>query len=301
MVCYSPLTGYYSNVVGASGKRAITFTRDRSFSGVPIRLPCGQCIGCRLEKSRQWAMRCMHEKKLHKENCFVTLTYSNEFLPPGGTLVKRDLQLFMKRLRKEKGAGVRFYACGEYGELNGRPHYHCLLFNCEFSDKLVFSRNKRGELYYTSKALESLWPFGHCVIGDVSFDSAAYVARYVMKKVTGDKSVEHYAVIDGDGVVYDRLPEFTVMSRRPGIGSGWYKKFGAETYALDSVVVNGKEVRPPRFYDTKFELTNGEDFAKLKRQRLRRARLFRADNTPERRRVREVVQLKRLKQLQRSL
>ncbi|AKI26923.1 replication protein VP4 [Gokushovirinae Fen672_31] len=280
----------------------MTFRRDASWSGVPIKVPCGQCVGCRLEKSRQWAMRCMHEKKLHNNNCFITLTYDNDHLPPGGTLVKRDLQLFMKRLRKERGAGVRFYACGEYGDFNARPHYHAILFNCDFFDRRLFSRGAGAKHpVFTSVGLSELWTAGLSVVGDVTFESAAYVARYVMKKITGSKAADHYAVVDGDGVVTDRLPEFTVMSRRPGIGFEWFRRYGVESYAHDSVIVNGRPVRPPRYYDTKYELTDAEHLAYWKVVRRRRAMKMRADNTPDRRRVKEVLQIKLLKMKERLL
>jgi hypothetical protein len=301
MACFSPLVGYYSSQVGKSGKRGITFVRSASFSGVPIKLPCGQCVGCRLERSRQWAMRCMHEKRLHEHNAFVTLTYDNEHLPLGGTLVKRDLQLFMKRLRKERGPGVRFYACGEYGDVNFRPHYHVLLFNCRFPDRLRYSQNRRGEVYYTSQELRSIWFQGHNVIGDVSFDSAAYVARYIMKKALGKVPADHYDVQGAYGEVFRRIPEFTVMSRKPGIGSGWFDKFGAETYALDSCIINGHEVRPPRFYDTRQEGIDPDGMAVLKSVRRKKARLFRADNTVSRLRVREVCALRKLQTLERKV
>lgn len=286
MPCYSPLTGYYSRDVGASGKRGITFQRSASFSGVPMKLPCGQCIGCRLERSRQWAIRCVHETKLHEHNEFVTLTYDNEHLPAGGTLVKRDLQLFMKRLRKMCGNGIRFYACGEYGETTGRPHYHLLLFNCTFPDKVFYKRAKRGENLYKSAMLYKLWPLGHNVIGAVTFDSAAYVARYLIGKHLGDPTESRLG---------DRLPEFTLMSRRPGIGAGWFEKYMREAYADDSVIMNGKRIRPPRYYDTKFELVDSKRLAKLKQKRRRKALVRRADNSPERRRVRARIQLYRLK------
>lgn len=301
MPCYHPLTGYYSQEIGKSGKRGITFSRGASFSGLPIKLPCGQCIGCRLERSRQWAMRCLHEKRLHVDNCFVTLTYDNKYLPSGGTLVKRDLQLFMKRLRNERGPGIRFYACGEYGDVNRRPHYHAILFNVDFPDKVIHSRAKRGEWLYTSAELSRLWTFGFSVIGDVSFDSAAYVARYVMKKVTGKAAETAYDVVDGDGVVVTRIPEFTVMSRRPGVGRGWFDKYGQETYAHDSVVVNGRLVRPPRFYDGMFEIAEPERMRELKQARKRRAALQGEENLIDRRLVREKVQELNLKALKREL
>lgn len=248
----------------------------------------------------------MHEKRMHQRSCFVTLTYSNEFLPPGGSLVKRDLQLFMKRLRKEHGEGIRFYACGEYGEKNMRPHYHVLLFNHDFGDRLIAGANRRGDKWYTSKALEKLWTIddklvGHCLLGEVTFDSAAYVARYIVSKITGDRARTHYQVVDGDGVLYDRLPEFTVMSRRPGIGSGYYEKYGSEVRNQDSVVINGRCVRPPRFYDTRFDVVDPAGLASVKVKRRKAARLFRDDNTVDRRRVREQVTLLNLKRKERSL
>jgi len=246
-------------------------------------------------------MRLLHEKKLHADSCFVTLTYDNEHLPPGGTLVMRDLQLFMKRLRFDRGPGVRFYACGEYGDRNARPHYHALLFNCSFPDRKLFSKNGRGDSYYVSDELRRFWPLGHNVIGDVTWDSAAYVARYVVKKITGKPAVDHYAVLDGDGVVYDRLPEFTVMSRRPGIATGYYDKFGAEIRAHDSVIINGMAVPPPRFYDAKYELSNPVAFARVKRKRKRKAVLLKADNTSVRLRVKEVIALRRLKDKERKV
>lgn len=290
MPCYSPLTAYYSRDVNPdTGKRGVTFHRNASFSGIPMKLPCGQCVGCRLERSRQWAVRCVHEKQMHASNVFVTLTYDDKNLPPGGSLVKRDLQLFMKRLRKKRGEGVRFYACGEYGENTFRPHYHAILFNCDFPDKKFFKRADCGDNVYTSAELLSLWPAGHNVIGSVNFDTAAYVARYIMKKVTGDPAQEYYERYDvRTGEIFNLQPEFTNMSRRPGIGSAWFDKFGPHAYNFDSVIINGLEVRPPRFYDTRFEVLDAERLAELKLVRRRKA-INLVDSTPERRRVRETV------------
>ena len=301
MVCYHPLDGFYSREVNKSGKRSLTFNRNASHSGVSVRVPCGRCIGCRLERSRQWAMRCMHEKRLHKDNCFVTLTYDNKHLPEAGTLVKRDLQLFMKRLRNARGSGVRFYACGEYGSLNRRPHYHLILFNVAFPDK-VFSRNaKGGEKLYTSSELSTYWPFGFHLIGDVTFESAAYVARYIVEKLNGSLAPSRYDVVDGDGVVHSRLPEFTLMSRRPGIGSGWFDKYGKHAYEHDSVIMRGREVRPPKYYDSKYELGYPGDMEEIKRERKRIAALQYKENLIDRRLVREKVQELNLRQLKRDL
>ncbi|QCQ84634.1 replication initiator protein [Blackfly microvirus SF02] len=305
--CFGPLTGYRP----ASGGRLV-FSSNKSENGIGIRIPCGQCVGCRLERARQWTMRIMHEKRLHSVSSFLTLTYDNDHLPLGGTLVKRDLQLFFKRLRKVTGDGLRFFACGEYGDFNLRPHYHALLLNFDFMDKLRIGENARGDVLYTSKKCSELWPQGHNWIGTVTVDSAAYVARYVMKKMTGDKAQEYYTEYDSDGRCYERLPEFTVMSRRPGIGTGWYDKYGEETYVHDSVVLNGREVRPASFYDAKVASSNlpvqgtlrqnkSAQFDEIQRKRRRKAVVFRADRTKERLRVREMIVLKRLQQLKRNI
>lgn len=293
MACYCPMTAYRT-------RDGITFSRSASLTGEPFDLPCGQCIGCRLEKSRQWAMRCMHEKRLHRVSSFVTLTYDNENLPAGASLNKRDLQLFMKRLRKARGPGVRFYACGEYGDQTMRPHYHAILFGVDFPDRRVWSTAK-DRTTYDSQELVELWPSGRNVIGDVTFESAAYVARYCMKKITGDAAADFYTHVDDDGVVTERQPPFTVMSRRPGIGSGYYEQFGHEVRAHDSVVVNAREVRPPRFYDTRTKLFDEDRFDMIRKKRKRQALALKADNTVDRRRVKERLAIETLKQKARPL
>ena len=115
MVCLSPLEAWYSKELNVTGKRSLVFDKREALTGIPVKIPCGQCIGCRLQKSLDWAVRCVHEKSLHEESSFVTLTYDDEHLPANGSLVYRDFQLFMKRYRKITGSGVRFLMCGEYG------------------------------------------------------------------------------------------------------------------------------------------------------------------------------------------
>jgi hypothetical protein len=285
MPCFGPLTAYYPKQ-GANDKRLV-FDKRKSNSGVAISVPCGQCIGCKLERSRQWAVRCMHELRMHGQDgsSFLTLTYDNKHLPAGNTLVKRDLQLFMKRLRKATGEGARFYACGEYGETFGRPHYHVLLFNRSFADQEYFSRTKRGDPLFTSRRLRQLWPQGNNIIGAVTFESCCYVASYVAGKITGDAAASHYG---------NREAEFSLMSRRPGLGSGYFLKYGSEVYRTDTVVMNGREIRPPRFYDVKYEVVDATRLRVLKRKRRRAAMLHKADSGTTRMRVREVVALRKL-------
>ena len=263
MVCLSPLEAYYSKELNRTGKRSLVFDKREALSGVPINVSCGQCIGCRLQKSLDWAVRCVHEKSLHEESSFVTLTYDDEHLPKNGSLVYRDFQLFMKRYRKITGSGVRFLMCGEYGDRNMRPHYHVLFFNRDFADKRYYKTSSNGDKLYNSDLLSELWPFGFNVVAALTFESAAYVTRYVTKKVTGDKAAAHYG---------DRVPEFIKMSLKPGIGSGWLEKYGKQAYTHDFVVLDGRKCKLPRFYDTKYEVVDNARVEVLKRSRVTKAK-----------------------------
>lgn len=266
MVCYYPLSAFRSIPRSCDLKSDIVFGLLYCPDGYqPLTLPCGQCIGCRLEYSRNWAIRCIHEASLHESSCFVTLTYSDDHLPADGSLNLKHFQDFMKRLRKKFGAGIRFFHCGEYGALLERPHYHVLLYGIDFPDKKFWqmSRGKRSDRLYTSSILENLWGKGFAPIGSVSFESAAYVARYIMKKQRG-KSSRYVRCSDGtlaveksscyvDDYYQGKKPEYVTMSRRPGIASDWFAKFSSDVYPSDFVVVNGRKSRPPRYYDKLFE------------------------------------------------
>jgi len=309
MPCFSPLVGYRSQYPNENGKYPITFTPKFGYLDLIQQVPCGQCVGCRLERSRQWAVRCVHEASLFQHNSFITLTYDDEHLPKDRSLVLKHYQDFMKRLRK-KFSGlepiadgsypIRFYHCGEYGDRTRRPHYHAILFNFDFLDKVRWKEERNGSFLYVSPSLQKLWPFGYSVIGSVTFDSAAYVARYVMKKVNGDLKEDHYRVIDPDsGEVVDLSPEYSTMSRRPGIGKLWYDKFKGDVYPHDYVVINGKKVKPPKFYDSQFEYENPDDYLILKRNRKISAKEHVDNNTHERLMVREKVAKAKLQLKQR--
>lgn len=248
-------------MVNPSGKRGITFDVSTGFVDMPIELPCGRCIGCRLEYSRQWAIRCTHEAALWERNCFVTLTYEDSQLPKSWnglpTLRPVDYVLFMKRLRKQFGPGIRFFHCGEYGENFGRPHHHALLFNWKPPDLKALRFVDSVRDVATSATLEKLWGHGYVAIGECTFESAAYVARYCLKKHYGKGSDDHYL---------GRTPEYLTMSRRPGIGAAWLEKFKGDVYPSDEVVIRGGiKCRPPKFYDGKIDETL---LAKLKRKRV---------------------------------
>ena len=219
MACFHPIDAW------RNAKRGITFDHSKAV-GFGLKLPCGQCVGCRLERSRQWAMRCVHEASLYDDNCFITLTYDAEHLPADGSLNKKHFQDFMKRLRSRfVERRIRFYHCGEYGVQYRRPHYHALLFNFDFVDKRLF-KEVNGHRLYTSDDLALCWKLGFSSVGAVTFESAAYVARYIMKKVTGDPAEDHYRGVNSEtGELTRLLPEYTTMSRRPGIAREWYERF----------------------------------------------------------------------------
>ena len=295
MACYSPLSAYRL----ANG--SVVFA-ERGDVVSSLTLPCGQCIGCRLERSRQWAVRCMHEASLHDTNCFITLTYSSDHLPSDNSLNYRHFQLFMKRLRKYAKVPVRFYMCGEYGELGERPHYHACLFGYSFSDLQLVNVSPAGSPIYRSAVLESLWTFGFSSIGEVTFESAAYVARYIMKKITGYNSDAHYRDVDlSTGEIINRVPEFNRMSLKPGIGARWFEKFTSDVFPHDRVVINGAKSKPPRYYDKLYSKIDPIGFESIQFERELAAIPHKADNTPDRLRVKSIVAEARLSQLKRSI
>lgn len=271
-----------------------------------LRLPCGQCIGCRLDRSRHWAVRVLHESKLHRVNSFVTLTYSDVYLPKDFSLDYRHFQLFMKRLRKRFGA-CRFYMCGEYGEQFARPHYHACIFGVGFPDRKLL-RESGGVRLYRSVELDRLWPMGHASVGEVTFESAAYVARYVCDKLNGQAAewvsertgLRHYERCNPvTGEVSRVVPEFTRMSLKPGIGLNWLRLYHAEVLRAGTVVARGVEQKAPRYYDQYLSgLRCWDDVAY---SRFERALAQVDDCTPERLAVRERVAKARVKAFKRAL
>jgi len=235
-------------------------------------------------------LRCMHESQMHEENCFITLTYDDEHLPKDHSLDVSHWQKFAKRLRKKVGP-FRFYHCGEYGDKTLRPHYHACLFGMGFRDKKKFKKNKRGEWLFSSELLDKTWEQGFTTVGALTYESAEYVTRYILKNITGDMAEDEYTRTDKEsGKVFQVKPPYVTMSRggrkkgAGGIGASWLDKFHSDVYPSDEVVVSGRRFRPPRFYD---EQLDGEVLEQLKRKRLRAADLRKEDLSPERLKVRE--------------
>lgn len=210
-----------------------------------LSLPCGRCLGCKTARAAAWANRATHEASLWPVNTFVTLTYDDAHLPYGGHLVPEHLQKFLKRLRAyanrsrgvidgDRRAGIRFLACGEYGDRTSRPHYHAVLFNAGFSDAYQV-----GDDLAESPTLNKLWPYGSNRLSPFVPARANYVAQYTLKKIGTDE-------VDENGVV--RPPPFLRCSLRPGIGSAWLDKFRedlAHGYLVDS---EGRKAAVPRSY-----------------------------------------------------
>lgn len=291
MPCYRPLHGWRSRIRNKSGKRSIVFNRKLGFEDMPVTVPCGQCRGCRLERSRQHAIRCMCESQMHDENCFLTLTYDDDHLPLDGSLDKSHFQKFMKRLRREfSDRKISYFHCGEYGENFDRPHYHACIFGFNFPDRKLFKCQKDNFLY-VSDILNRLWGNGYCVIGDVTFESAAYVARYIMKKVTGDDALDHYK---------GRVPEYVTMSLKPAIGKNWFKKFSDDVFPDDFVVMRGRKIRPPRYFDKLFDIDNHREMCLIKERRKKEGEKHELNNREDRLDSREKCLEGKIKFLKRS-
>lgn len=255
-----------------------------------LAIPCGSCIGCRSARAATWAHRCGHEASLWDHNTFLTLTYANDNLPTEGHLRLHDLQRFIKRIRKHsEGTAnhlqqtgtrrIRYFACGEYGRLNGRPHYHVLLFNCNFDDR--YKVEQRGEhTLYQSDTLHTLWTDGTANFGEATPASANYIAQYTLKKQgAGDH--------DQDGVF--RPAPFLTMSLKPPIGAEWLKKFKTDLrqgYLIES----GHKQAIPRTYREKLKGTELYDEIEYNIAKNK------AIETPEQLRAHAIIH-KRLKEL----
>lgn len=201
---------------------------------------------------------------------------------------------------------------GEYGDKNGRPHYHAIVFGIGFADRRPHKKNSQGQMLYTSNELTTIWGQGFASIGDVSFQSAAYVARYVMKKITGPKADEHYKRVDPEtGEIYWICPEYNRMSLKPvkdmpqgtpgGLGALWFQKYQTDVTTEDHVIHEGQKMRPPSYYDKLLALSNPELAEEIRIGRWQTAMQHAGENTPERLATREVVHTAKMKLKKRNL
>lgn len=232
----------------------------------------------------------MHEASLYDRNSFLTLTYRD---PAPLSLEVDHVQRFFKRWRERiRPQKLRYFLGGEYTEFKeetgspgGRPHWHAIVFGVDFADRKECGKSPSGELLYRSAVLESLWPYGFSSVGNVSFESAAYVARYSMKKLSGDGKHDYYDVIDPDsGEIFPRRKELMTCSK--GIGWNWLRLYWQDV-KRGRVVVRGHEANAPRYYMKKMRHLAVMDEVELERHQEAVKRF--PDSSPERLAAREAV------------
>lgn len=348
MPCYSPIGCWIHKFKKTDlGKTLLVFSynpKTCSSSTPDMQVPCGKCIGCKLQKSKEWSIRCMHEASLYWRNCWLTLTLSDTYLHlrPNPYSLQRgidsEMTLFIKRLRNKYGEGIRYFYCAEYGETcffcnksknmcscgsyhpwRGRPHYHMCVFNHDFDDKR-FYKQINGKNHYNSESLDALWTdpktginMGYATISDLTYDSAAYTARYTTKKITGDMlkhndpvtGIKYYERVAPSGEIISLEPEFCSMSRGSstiktgGIGKGWLDSFSKEVLDNDTVYFKDMQSKPPSYYDKVNLRTHPDVIELLKEKRIDRARKS-PDNTPERLNARHYIAQQKAKTLHRK-
>ncbi|AXH77921.1 MAG: replication initiator protein [Microviridae sp.] len=269
MPCFHPVKCWrYTLPCGPNLNRPIVHAQDfehaMSKRQYPVPLaetvrPCSQCVGCRLEKARQTAMRCVHEASLHSQNCFLTLTYCEGSLPSDRSITYEHMRDFWKRFRDRFDyPKIKYYSAGEYGTKFFRPHYHACLFGFDFPDKFYYKTSEAGSKLYASPLLDEIWGKGNCDIGDVTFESAAYVARYTLSKRYGNDADNYYSRL---GV----RPEDSWCSQ--GLGKEWFERYSGDCYPKDWVTLRGMKMRPPKYYDNLLLKYDPELLADLKASR----------------------------------
>lgn len=273
-VCYSPMIAYRDsegNVIFKNGPTVIS----------ELKLPCGQCIGCRLNHAEGWAIRMVHEAQFHEENSFITLTYSEDNLPENGSLNYEDVTKFIKKLRKALentpyDKKLKYFRVGEYGDQLSRPHYHIILFGFDFSYPIeyknkpsvrILESDQGDKKYYSSSFLTDLWSKGFCNIGEVNYNTCMYVAKYVTKKVNGSKKHDHYEKLSPYGEYIQLEQEKSSMSRRNGIGKEWLKQFWSDVYPSDACIHENRKLKTPKYYDKYLEKYNLDLYEQVKMQR----------------------------------
>lgn len=288
MSCYHPLIGIdYGSVNTDTGKKNLRIVSGKDYDFLNIKemypgstlIPCGRCIGCRLDYSRHWADRMMLELETQGKGVFVTLTYNDDSLVDKngvstsgyGSLYKRHFQLFMKKLRKEQakyGRKIRYFAVGEYGSWKNthRPHYHAILYGIGLDDlenKIPVGFNELRQSVYTSDTIARHWPYGFISVGDVSWRCCAYVARYVTKKALEPES-------DLLNESFDLNPMFSLMSRKPGI-AGKYLEDHPDCFDNTKIFIStsegSKEIYIPKYFVSKLQLIDSEKYDNIIAQR----------------------------------
>lgn len=283
MSCYHPIAAFRTS-------HGVVFNELRRHDIIgAIELPCGQCIGCRLRRAREWQARCLHEAKSWDRSSFLTLTFDDAHLPADGSLTHRPFELFMKRLRRLHNPRVKYFMCGEYGTQTQRPHFHCVLFGEDFRPWKWAGRSGSGEDFYTNVRLSELWKNGRSTVQPACGETIGYCTRYIVDKITGEDAEAHYG---------GRKPEYCAVSQ--GIGKAFYAKYGGKISEQDFMVVDGQKIAPARYYDKLGRKAGHVDFGAIELEREKRRKAGLSDNTPERLAVREVVHKARVSSLKRG-
>ena len=306
MDCTNPKKAYKHGLTEANRKQKLVFKKPEGFIETKDntqKVSCGKCISCKLSYAKEWALRITHDSSLNKENSFITLTFNDKYLPNDHGVHREDVVQFIKRLRRRTGKKFKTFYCGEYGEKYSRPHYHIILLGYDFPDKQFLKTSPSGNTLWESKRLTKTWSDpktkeskGWANIGEVTYDSAGYVARYCMKK---QKDHRKYEFVDGydeeTGEIYKHnLPsEFIGMSQ--GIGKTWHDIFKTDT-DKDYITQNGYKHKIPRYYDKQREKTDPESLEKLKEERQRKALENESENTKSR-----LVQKATIKEVQNKM
>lgn len=274
MACSYPQHGWR----GHDGKYT---PNERNSTGIAQTIPCNSCMQCKLKNSLDWAVRCTHEMQMHEKNSFITLTYDK--LPPNGDLNPEHFKLFLNRLRNKLGHSARYFMAGEYGSNTneeiygqsklGRPHFHAIIFgyDFQFSDWELLKTAPNGEKYYTSKELNKLWGHGFAVVTPANFQTAAYISRYLTKKIKGDLAEEHYQRINKQtGEVTTLTPEYnrqSINGKDRGLGFTWLTKYIDDVFPSDEIIIKGRIHQVPRYYTKLLKQINLPLYADIEGQR----------------------------------
>lgn len=306
MACFHPIEGF------RSAEGGLTMSRAKSPTKTPVCVPCGQCLGCRVDKREQWKLRMMHEASLHDENCFVTFTYSPEHLVRPwlnaagewrGSVSAADVSGAIKRLRRRiEPQRLRFHFKTEYSPGVLQPHGHGAFFGWRPSDLVPCDRSAAGFTVYSSAFLDEVWGKGLVGVGDLTAESCGYIANHNVDKLDGQKAKDAYSRFDySTGEIFEVEPETCRMSTHPGIGRGWIDQFERDCFPSNFIIVDGRKKPVPRYYKQRLKdrfslpqadvdrLVPVDDAKVMSRKSRARARTpeFIANSTPERLAVRE--------------
>lgn len=314
MSCRKPIEAYRSVLPDSDGKYSLKFHEPSGGDYQKVELPCRKCMGCRRAQTLQWAVRCTNEASQHEDNMFLNLTFDEQNIPENHSLDPRHWQLFMKRLRKSIAPKkIRYFAVGEYGSPSdlrydhlvgntiGRPHYHALIFGHRFPDLINAGSGNSGEQLFESEICTDLWGQGNVKIGQVNFASAAYVAGYCTKKLSGTPAEAHYVFTDpATGTVHTVKPEFCLSSNRPAIGLGFYQEF-IDDYKRNGFQYTSKgKCSIPNYYLRKMEESDPQIWEDIQARKIEFALSNLDDNTEERLAVKEELSIRKSQKFERG-